>query len=59
MIVLDASASLALVNRKPVWEVVARAAAGDATVSAVNCSEVLQKTAQVGIAAGADRRRTG
>ena len=52
MIVLDASALLALVNQEPGWEVVARAAAGDdATISAVNYSEVLQKTARVGIAA--------
>lgn len=52
MIVLDASALLALINREPGWEVVARAAAGDdATISAVNYSEVLQKAARVGIAA--------
>ncbi len=52
MIVLDASALLALINREPGWEVVARAAAGDdATISAVNYSEVLQKSARVGIAA--------
>ena len=52
MIVLDASALLALINRETGWEVVARAAAGDdATMSAVNYSEVLQKTARVGIAA--------
>ena len=52
MIVLDASALLALVNQEPGWEVVTRAAAGDdATISAVNYSEVLQKTARVGIAA--------
>ena len=51
MIVLDASALLALINREPGWEVVARAAAGDdATISAVNYSEVLQKAARVGIA---------
>ncbi len=44
MIVLDASALLALINREPGWEVVARAAAGDdATISAVNYSEVAQK----------------
>jgi ribonuclease VapC len=52
VIVLDASALLALINREPGWQVVARAAAGDdATISAVNYSEVLQKTARVGIAA--------
>ncbi len=52
MIVLDASALLALINHEPGWEVVARAAAGeDATISAVNYSEVLQKSARVGIAA--------
>ena len=52
MIVLDASALLALVNEEPGWEVVTRAAAGDdATISAVNYSEVLQKTARVAIAA--------
>lgn len=52
MIVLDASALLALVNQESGWEVVTRAAAGDdATISAVNYSEVLQKAARVGIAA--------
>ncbi len=52
MIVLDASALLALINREPGWDVVARAAAGeDATISAVNYSEVLQKSARVGIPA--------
>ena len=52
MIVLDASALLALVNQEPGWEVVARAAAGDdATISAVNYSEVLQKSSRVGIGA--------
>ena len=52
MIVLDASALLALVNQESGWEVVTRAAAGDdATISAVNYSEVLQKTSRVGIAA--------
>ena len=43
---------LALVNQESGWEVVTRAAAGDdATISAVNYSEVLQKTARIGIAA--------
>ena len=52
MIVLDASALLALINREPGWNVVARAAASeDATISAVNYAEVLQKAARVGIAA--------
>ena len=52
MIVLDASALLALINHEPGWEVVTRAAAGeDATISAVNYSEVLQKSARVGITA--------
>jgi len=52
VIVLDASTLLALLNREPGWEVVARAAAGDdATISAVNYSEVMQKAARVGIAA--------
>jgi PIN domain nuclease of toxin-antitoxin system len=52
VIVLDASALLALINHEPGWEVVARAAAGeDATISAVNYSEVLQKSARVGITA--------
>jgi ribonuclease VapC len=52
VIVLDASALLALVTQEPGWEVVTRAAAGDdATISAVNYSEVLQKTSRVGIAA--------
>jgi len=51
VIVLDASALLALLNREPGWEVVARAAASeDMTVSAVNYSEVLQKSARIGIA---------
>ncbi|RFU21914.1 PIN domain-containing protein [Geodermatophilus marinus] len=55
MIVLDASALLALINREPGWEVVARVAAGDdATISAVNYSEVLQKAARVGIAGEID-----
>jgi PIN domain nuclease of toxin-antitoxin system len=52
VIVLDASALLALINKETGWEVVARAAAGeDATISAVKYSEVLQKAARVGIAA--------
>ncbi|SDY23666.1 PIN domain nuclease, a component of toxin-antitoxin system (PIN domain) [Modestobacter sp. DSM 44400] len=52
MIVLDASALLALLHREAGWDVVARAAAADsATVSAVNYAEVVQKTAQHGLAA--------
>ncbi|MGY1806226.1 PIN domain-containing protein [Blastococcus sp. SYSU D00669] len=51
MIVLDASALLALLNHEPGWEVVARvASAEDMTISAVNYSEVLQKAARIGIA---------
>ncbi|MGY1616707.1 PIN domain-containing protein [Geodermatophilus sp. SYSU D00691] len=53
MIVLDASALLALLNHEPGWEVVARvASAEDMTISAVNYSEVLQKAARIGIASG-------
>ena len=52
MIVLDASALLALLHREAGWEVVAEAAAQDsATVSAVNYAEVIQKAAQHGLAA--------
>ena len=52
MIVLDASALLALLHRESGWEVVAQAAANDsATVSAVNYAEVVQKAAQHGLAA--------
>jgi ribonuclease VapC len=50
VIILDASALLSLINHEPRWEVVARAAAGeDATISAVNYSEVLRKSARVGV----------
>lgn len=52
MIVLDASALLALLNREVGWEVVAGAAAGeDATISSVNYTEVLQKAARRGVGA--------
>jgi ribonuclease VapC len=52
VIVLDASALLALLHREAGWEVVAEAAAKDsATVSAVNYAEVIQKAAQHGLAA--------
>ena len=51
MIVLDASALLALLHREAGWDVVARGAATDnATVSAVNYAEVIQKAAQHGVA---------
>ena len=50
MIVLDASALLALIKREPGWDVVATAAAGEeATVSSVNYSETLQKAARAGV----------
>jgi ribonuclease VapC len=49
VIVLDASALLALINNEPGADVVARAAAAnDATISSVNYAEVLQKTARLG-----------
>lgn len=52
MIVLDASALLALINAEPGWEVVARdAASNDATISAVNYAEVLQKATRLGVPA--------
>lgn len=52
MIVLDASALLALINNEPGADVVARAAAAnDATISSVNYVEVLQKTARLGLTA--------
>ena len=50
MIVLDASALLALIKQEPGWDVVATAAAvADATVSSVNYSETLQKAARLGV----------
>ena len=50
MIVLDASALLALIKQEPGWDVVATAAAvKDATVSSVNYSETLQKAARRGV----------
>jgi len=50
LIVLDASALLSLVNKEPGWEVVARHVVNqDATISAVNYSEVLQKAARLGV----------
>jgi ribonuclease VapC len=52
VIVLDASALLALINNEPGADVVARAAAAnDATISSVNYAEVLQKTARLGVTA--------
>ena len=50
MIVLDASALLALIKQEPGWDVVATAAAAeDATVSSVNYSETPQKSARLGV----------
>jgi ribonuclease VapC len=52
VIVLDASALLALLHREAGWEVVAGATAADnATVSAVNYAEAVQKAVQHGLAA--------
>jgi PIN domain nuclease of toxin-antitoxin system len=52
VIVLDASALLALLHREAGWEVVAGAAATEtATLSAVNYAEVIQKAAQHGLPA--------
>jgi ribonuclease VapC len=61
VIVLDASALLALLHREAGWDVVARAAATDnMTVSAVNYAEVVQKAAQHGIdAEGVDATGQG
>ena len=51
MIVLDASALLALVDREVGWDLVAAAAsADDVTMSAVNYAEVLQKARRRGVA---------
>jgi PIN domain nuclease of toxin-antitoxin system len=50
VIVLDASALLALLHREVGWEVVAHAAADSATLSAVNNAEVVQKAARHAIA---------
>ena len=51
MIVLDASALLALIKDEAGADVVAReAATNDATISAVNYTETLQKAARVGVA---------
>ena len=52
MIVLDASALLALLNREVGWDVVARVvSSSDATVSSVNYAEVVQKAAQHDVSA--------
>jgi ribonuclease VapC len=52
LIVLDASALLALVNKETGWEVVARQTVNqDTTISAVNYAEVLQKAGRIGVAA--------
>ena len=52
MIVLDASALLALINNEPGADVASRAAAAnDATISSVNYAEVLQEIARLGVAA--------
>ena len=54
MIVLDASALLALINQAPVGMSWPREAAGDdATISSVNYAEVLQKAARLGVPAEA------
>jgi PIN domain nuclease of toxin-antitoxin system len=52
VIVLDASALLALLHHEPGWQVIAHEAIHhDATISAVNYAEVLQKTARRGVPA--------
>jgi ribonuclease VapC len=52
VIVLDASALLALIHHEPGWQVVAREAINnDATISSVNYAEVLQKSARRGVPA--------
>jgi len=52
VIVLDASALLALINTEPGWDVVAReAGSNDTTISSVNYAEVLQKAARLGVPA--------
>ena len=52
MIVLDASALIALIKDEPGAEVVSReAASNDATISSVNYAEALQKAARVGVPA--------
>ena len=52
MIVLDASALIALIKDEPGADVVSREAANNnATISSVNYAEVLQKTARLGVTA--------
>lgn len=52
MIVLDASALIALIKDEPGADVVSRQAANDdATISSVNYAESLQKAARVGVTA--------
>jgi PIN domain nuclease of toxin-antitoxin system len=52
VIVLDASALLALLHKEAGWQLVARETAGnDATISAVNYAEVLQKATTHGLRA--------
>jgi ribonuclease VapC len=52
VIVLNASACLALINDEPGGDSVAqRAASDDATISTVNYAEVLQKATRLGLAA--------
>jgi len=52
VIVLDASACLALINDEPGGDSVAqRAASDDATISTVNYAEVLQKATRLGLPA--------
>jgi ribonuclease VapC len=52
VIVLDASALLALLKEEPGADVISREAANnDATISAVNYAETLHKAARVGVSA--------
>ena len=52
MIVLDASALLSLVNKELGWQLVARQVVNqEATISAVNYAEVLQKADRLSLAA--------
>ena len=52
MIVLDASALIALIKDEPGADVVSRQAANDdATISSVNYAESLQKAARIGVTA--------
>jgi PIN domain nuclease of toxin-antitoxin system len=52
VIVLDASALLALLNREPGWQrLTAALVDDDSTISAVNYAEVLQKASRLGVVA--------